>query len=141
MVEWPFDGKAIAVASAGLQMRVPARAVQVPEVRRAAMQFVHTECRDRGVLAADVGLAVTEACTNVVRHAYPAGEGELRVELRLEPSQLVIMVADDGIGIDHESLDPGLGVGLALLRALSTLTVWSDRGTTVVMRFSCDPEA
>jgi serine/threonine-protein kinase RsbW len=125
-----------------MQMRVPARAVQVPEARRAAMEFVHTRCRDAGQLALDVGLAVSEACTNVVRHAYPNREGELRLELRVEAAQLIVTIADDGIGIEHESVapvDPGLGLGLGLLDALSTLVVQSGHGTTVVMSFACHP--
>jgi len=123
-----------------MQMRVPARAVQVPEARRAAMEFVHTRCRDASQLALDVGLAVSEACANVVRHAYRNREGELRLELRVEAAQLIVTIADDGIGIEHESVAPGLGLGLALLRALSTLVVQSGHGTTVVMSFACHPD-
>src|SRR5690349_443310 len=61
-----------------------------------------------------VALAVSEAVTNVVVHAYPgAGEaGAVRVRCRVADGQIVVEVADDGIGIGQRNDSPGVGHGL-----------------------------
>ena len=46
----------------------------------------------------DIALAVTEACANVVRHAYPDGDGEVEVEAALLDGDLVVCVSDAGWG-------------------------------------------
>ena len=48
----------------------------------------------------DLKLAVTEACTNSVRHGYDNGEGTVEVVYELQPDRLVVEVADDGPGFD-----------------------------------------
>jgi serine/threonine-protein kinase RsbW len=88
----------------------------------------------------NVGLAVTEACTNVVLHAYPAGSpGTLEVEA-LGGDDLTIVVRDEGRGPGAHSGAGGLGLGLPLIAALAdTLAMRtgpSGRGTEVLMRFS-----
>ena len=48
----------------------------------------------------DISIAVTEACTNSVLHAYPAGsDGEYEVLAWAEPERLVVAVRDRGRGI------------------------------------------
>lgn len=75
---------------------------------------------------ADLKLALTEACTNSVRHAYAddaAGKVEIRYEL--EPDRLAIEVTDEGAGFSEEeqSEEAGelseSGLGLAIIRALA----------------------
>lgn len=46
----------------------------------------------------DIRLAVTEACSNVIRHAYPGGAGAFRVAAELTPATLEITVRDEGRG-------------------------------------------
>jgi serine/threonine-protein kinase RsbW len=78
----------------------------------------------------DVELAVTEACTNVLKHA-PSALAEYEVELTIDPRQASIRIKDTGRGFDHESLAdtrqlPNLnldlteesGRGIVLMRAL-----------------------
>ncbi len=48
----------------------------------------------------DMKLAVTEACTNSVRHGYQEGEGTVEILYELQPDRLVVEVADDGPGFD-----------------------------------------
>jgi anti-sigma regulatory factor (Ser/Thr protein kinase) len=68
---------------------------------------------------ADVKLAVTEACTNAVVHAYPDGEGPLEVAAYLADGQLMLVVRDEGRGIVPRTDSPGLGLGLPLIATLA----------------------
>jgi anti-sigma regulatory factor (Ser/Thr protein kinase) len=85
-------------------------------------------------------LAVSEAVTNVVRHAYPLDPGEIRVRALVEKDALEVVVSDDGCGVHRDRADDGgLGFGLALICELSdqmTLAPRSNGGTDVRMRFS-----
>ena len=73
----------------------------------------------------DMKLAVTEACTNSVRHGYQEGEGRVEILYELQPDRLVVEVADDGPGFDasgdrptEENLAEG-GLGIAIIKAVS----------------------
>jgi anti-sigma regulatory factor (Ser/Thr protein kinase) len=87
-----------------------------------------------------VRLAVSEAVTNAVRHAYPLDPGEVRVRARVGDDELEVVVSDDGCGVHRDGgSDGGLGFGLALICEVSdqmTLAPRSDGGTDVRMRFS-----
>jgi serine/threonine-protein kinase RsbW len=68
----------------------------------------------------DVRLAVTEACANVVVHAYPDGhEGPMEVVASMHDSRLTVLVRDWGRGIRPRPDSPGLGLGLSLIAALA----------------------
>lgn len=87
---------------------------------------------------ADIQLAVNEACSNVIRHAYGADDGDGRMDVQLEPKgqRLLIRVHDRGRGFQEPSDNPGAGLGLALIRALSeTVEIREDDGTEVRMTF------
>jgi serine/threonine-protein kinase RsbW len=87
-----------------------------------------------------VRLAVSEAVTNVVRHAYPIDPGEVRVRAHAGEDVLEVVVSDDGCGVHRDrNSNGGLGFGLALICEVSdqmTLAPGSDGGTDVCMRFS-----
>ena len=112
--------------------RSAARAPNWPASRRARVR--------RETLVDGVRLAVSEAVTNVVRHAYPLDPGEIRVRALVGEDVLEVVVSDDGCGVHRDGADDGgLGFGLALICEVSdqmTLAPRSDGGTDVRMRFS-----
>jgi serine/threonine-protein kinase RsbW len=56
---------------------------------------------------ADLKLAVTEACSNVIRHAYPDElEGEIEIHYLLEPEAVTIEVVDNGTGFEASAEVP-----------------------------------
>jgi serine/threonine-protein kinase RsbW len=73
----------------------------------------------------DAKLALTEACTNSVRHAYEqADEGQVEVVYELDPDRLTIEVCDDGDGFEAEEAADveemsESGLGLAIIRSLA----------------------
>jgi anti-sigma regulatory factor (Ser/Thr protein kinase) len=98
------------------------------------LEFVEARCPDADQLS--VALAVTEACSNVVRHAYPNSQGDMRLEMRLESTDVVATVSDTGIGItDQPNSRPGAQLGLPLLRHVADTTIRHEGGTVVEMRF------
>jgi anti-sigma regulatory factor (Ser/Thr protein kinase) len=89
----------------------------------------------------DIRTAVTEACNNVVLHAYEDEEGPLEVEIGLSGQTTEVVVRDEGSGIQPRirAIEDGpLGIGLAVIQALVRSVEFSDsegRGTEVRMRF------
>src|SRR5215217_2413828 len=67
----------------------------------------------------DVRLAVTEACTNVVRHAYGDRAGDIDVVVRPRGRALEVIVADNGRGMGPSPDTSGPGLGLPLMAALA----------------------
>lgn len=86
----------------------------------------------------DLQIAVSEACTNVVKHAYdPTAPGIMEVAGVLRDGEIELLVRDSGAGVrDTES--PDLAMGLALIKALATRARFDDRpdgGYEVTMVF------
>jgi serine/threonine-protein kinase RsbW len=93
--------------------------------------------------AADMKIALTEACTNVVVHAYGDEPGPLEVTMTVEPGRLVLSVRDHGNGLHPlPGRDEGspLGFGLALIASLSDELglVGGRHGTEVRIAFALD---
>lgn len=105
--------------SPDLELTLPARAENVAIVRHALGGLAEVLDVDDQALS-DIRLAVTEACTNVVVHAYPDGEGPLHVSALLDgDDRLTVVVRDDGRGIVPRADSPGLGLGLPLIATLT----------------------
>ena len=66
-----------------------------------------------------VRLAVSEAVSNAIRHAYPAGEGTVHVMAAVAAGELWVLVVDDGPGLQAESPNPGLGLGLQIMERMT----------------------
>jgi serine/threonine-protein kinase RsbW len=123
-----------------VRLRLSNRAENVLLVRQALSGLAETVGLD-AVAHNDVSTAVTEACNNVILHAYGGGEGPLDVELTSTPAGLDVVVRDHGSGIR-----PGVkaaeevsdGIGLPVIQALSDSVEFRDlpgSGTEVVMHF------
>ena len=94
-----------------------------------------------GVAAAtmdDIVLAISEAATNVVVHAYGRRSGAITVVAHSASGLLHILVRDHGCGIAPPNDTPKLGHGLALMNhvAESLEVVGTAAGTDVKMIFA-----
>jgi serine/threonine-protein kinase RsbW len=68
----------------------------------------------------DIQTAVTEACSNVVLHAYDDEQGPLEVEVRLLDEALAVEVYDHGVGIGSRAAIDDHGIGLHVIRTLAS---------------------
>jgi serine/threonine-protein kinase RsbW len=88
----------------------------------------------------DLRTATSEACNNVVLHAYDGRPGPLIVALELTSKGFEVVVRDRGSGIQRVSApDERMGVGLAVISALADRAEFEshpDGGTAVRMSFS-----
>ena len=91
----------------------------------------------------DLSTAVTEACNNVVLHAYGGAEGPMEVEIHACPPALKVVVRDFGGGIRprvQSAEDAPDGIGLPVIRALAHRAEFVDLdpgpGTEVRMEFA-----
>jgi serine/threonine-protein kinase RsbW len=133
---------------ARVEFSLPALAENVPLIRHALAGMAEALEMQPAEIA-DLKTVVTEACMNVVTHAYDDGQrGLLEVEAWPDGSCLVITVRDYGSGIrpladvEHRSLRLGLPLIAALTRSFEISGV-AGQGTEVTMRlpFSANGDA
>ena len=120
-----------------LEIILPARAENVAVVRHAVGGLGEVLDVDDQTLS-DIKLAVTEACTNVVVHAYPDGVGPMGLRATVDDRRLDLVVIDRGRGIVPRADSPGLGLGLPLIATLAEsleLGTGRDEETEVRMVF------
>jgi serine/threonine-protein kinase RsbW len=116
----------------------PAVATTAPMLRRALAELA----ADAGATEEQVDrvrLAVSEAVTNVVLHAYRDSPGLVHVSADLAGSELWVLIADDGCGLRPVADRPGLGIGMALISVLTddfAIVSRSSGGVEVRMRFN-----
>lgn len=85
-----------------------------------------------------VRLATSEAVTNAVLHAYRGEPGPIHVTAAVAGTELWVLVADDGGGLQPETDRPGLGLGLGLISQVCdemAIVARSSGGTEVRIRF------
>lgn len=133
----------------GLNIAVGARPENLAVVRQALAGFAEAMGFDEAAIA-DLKTIVTEACMNVVVHAYPGkGTGPLEVSTVPLPDGVEIVVRDQGVGFQPRPSETengsGLGLGLPLIAALSDgfeVRGGPGRGTEVrmVLRFESTRE-
>jgi serine/threonine-protein kinase RsbW len=108
-----------------VHLRVPARAEYVALARLALSGFADIIALPDELLA-DLKLALTEAVSNSVRHAYADGGGFVSIAYELCGDALAVEVVDDGKGFDPErpaplegeELTEG-GLGIAIIRTIA----------------------
>ena len=110
----------------------------VPVARTRIGEFA-TRSGVTGTALHSIKLAVSEAVTNVVRHAYRNGRGgKVHITAARLAGEFVVLVTDDGCGYQTPSETPGFGWGLALIADAAddfVLTERGEGGTEVRMRF------
>jgi serine/threonine-protein kinase RsbW len=112
--------------AATVRLTIPARAEYITLCRLALTGIARVRELPDEVLA-DLKLALTEAASNSVRHAYSGEDdiGVVEISYELRPDRLVIEVTDEGEGFDPdeaegppEELSEG-GLGIAIIRAIA----------------------
>ncbi|HZT53962.1 MAG TPA: ATP-binding protein [Gaiellaceae bacterium] len=108
-----------------VRLQIPARAEYIA-LARLALSGLAGVVGLPDELLADLKLALTEAVSNSVRHAYADGGGVVSIVYQLRGRQLAIEVVDDGAGFDPEQpaslegeeLTEG-GLGIAIIRTIA----------------------
>jgi serine/threonine-protein kinase RsbW len=113
----PRNGRAV-------RLTIPAKAEYITLCRLALTGISRLQPLSEETLA-DLKLALTEACSNSVRHAYRDGDGRVEIVYDLQPDRLAIEVTDDGAGFEplgvrsaEGELSEG-GLGIAIIRAIA----------------------
>src|SRR3954467_6668209 len=106
------------VTTSDVKLTLPARPENVSVIRHVLGAFAEA-LRLPDDLVEDLRLAVTEACTNVVRHASPPGRpGAAETSIVPAEVRVSVGVADCGRGIGSSSDTIGPGLGLPLIKAI-----------------------
>jgi serine/threonine-protein kinase RsbW len=119
----------------------PAVAASIKHARRSVAQFAARSGIGDAALDA-IRLAVSEAVTNVVLHAYRDRTGTFHLTAAVAGEELWVLVADDGCGYKTPPQQPGLGWGLTIIAQHSKHYIITERatgGTEVRMRFPIPP--
>lgn len=126
-MSYPSNSAAAADGGAPtVRLTIPAKAEYISLVRLALSGLSHSRDFPDETLG-DLKLAVTEACSNSVRHAYSDGrDGSVEVVYELHADRLVVEVSDDGEGFTEPearlggqgALTEG-GLGIAIIRELA----------------------
>jgi serine/threonine-protein kinase RsbW len=120
-----------------MEMRVDAAPGSVPDVRHAVVEFAE---HHRVPHCEEIALAVTEAATNAVIHAYrAAASGAMRVVACARSDAFVVVVRDYGVGMCPHPDSPGLGLGLSVIGRLTrelNIETPDEGGTRLRMHFA-----
>jgi serine/threonine-protein kinase RsbW len=126
-----------------LRLTLPATAENVMVVRQ-AVAGLGEALGLSGPRIADLKTVVTEACNNVVLHAYEDESGPLEVTAEPGQGELEIVIADEGKGFRPRAnaSGPSLGLGLPLIAALSDsfeISGGAGQGSRTTIRFGYAP--
>jgi serine/threonine-protein kinase RsbW len=126
--------------AASLSLKLAAEPENVRQARDEAAKYAE----GMGLSAAgvdDLKTIISEACSNIVRHAYPDGASERPMELEMEKDdgELMVTVRDNGTGIRPPTgaRPSSLRLGFILMGSLADylqLRTGRDRGTELLMK-------
>ena len=122
-------------SNAELELELPSEPTSVRVARHAVADVART-C---GAPEADVKLAVSEAVSNAVTHAFrDRAPGTILVRARVDRGKLLVTIADDGSGMRPNLDSKGLGLGISLITKLAGDVRFdsSESGLTVSMSFA-----
>jgi two-component sensor histidine kinase/CheY-like chemotaxis protein len=91
--------------------------------------------------AVAIGIIVNELVMNAVKYAYPDGAGPIHVDLVAQGDDLMLSIADDGVGLNVKTDPRSTGMGQRIVTAMaSKLEASVERdpahvGTRIVLRF------
>jgi serine/threonine-protein kinase RsbW len=132
----------VARAHPSISMTLTSDSEHVLLVREALVAIAQALDLDSSDLE-DLLTAVTEACNNVVLHAYPDGGGVLEFELYAQRDSLQVVVRDLGTGIEprlrtQRAAMAGIGIPViqSLVQRVEFRQPLGDSGTEVIMEFA-----
>jgi serine/threonine-protein kinase RsbW len=138
MLERPHDRMSLdGTHSPTADLAVRAVAGNVPPLRHTAVRAARWIGLDESIVKR-MALAVSEAATNAVLHAFPDGPGTVHLVVFEDDSVVEVVVADDGIGLTPRADSPGLGLGLGLIAEIADelrIRTPPSGGTEIRMRF------
>lgn len=120
-----------------LRIAVPATADRLAQIRHRLLAWVEPLGVPDAIVS-DIVLAVNEACTNSVEHAYrDSGDGTIEVEAHVEDGNIVICISDHGVWRTPSDGPTTRGRGLPIIEATSDRVELSrtSSGTTVRITF------
>ncbi len=120
---------------------MPARPENVPVIRHALTGVANALRLDERTVE-NLRLAVTEACTNVVRHAYGGEEGPIEVCVNSRAGDVTVEIRDHGSGIQPTKSPDSLGIGLPLIAGVCDglrIARAADGANVVAMTFLREP--
>jgi serine/threonine-protein kinase RsbW/stage II sporulation protein AB (anti-sigma F factor) len=124
-----------AAAAERLELEFESQRRNVRDCRQAAAEFARQAGADPSV----VSLAVSEAASNVVFHAYrDRDRGPITLSAQVDGSRLIVAVADRGSGMKPNPDSTGLGLGLSIIGSVTDSVEFvstEDGGLKVTMRF------
>jgi serine/threonine-protein kinase RsbW len=141
------DPVALQPVSDYVKLDIPAKAEYVVLGRLALAGLLKARGYSDDAVA-DLKLALTEACSNSVRHAYDDDDGQVHLVFSMYEDRVVVEICDDGAGFDLDQVDcvectaiPGIGygesgLGISIIRAVVDefdLRKLRDGGTALVL--------
>ena len=118
---------------------LPAVPESVRSLRREARSIAE-QCGAPDRVVADIVLAVSEASTNVVVHAYRDAPGTVALSAEAHDGQVLLRITDEGEGLTPRADSPGMGLGLPLIARVTdrfeVLPGPGGRGTELCMCFT-----
>jgi len=113
-----------------VKLDIPAKAEYVVLGRLALAGLLRSRGGFSEDAVADLKLALTEACSNSVRHAYDHDDGQVHLAFKVHQDRVTIEIGDDGDGFHEDDVDcpecqgmPGIelasgGMGISIIRAV-----------------------